>query len=326
MSKEEIRNPKSKIQNPQYAVLLMAYGGPNSLDDIEEYLLDIRGGRHTPRELVEEIRARYAATGGKSPLLEITRAQAVALEKRLNELSDGPEYRVYVGMRHWHPYIKEAVAQIVRDGIDRVVALCMAPHYSRMSVGAYFKKVREAQEELGTKLDVTCVESWHDHPLFLQAIAEKVRAGLQKLPPEARDDVKVVFTAHSLPAAIIEDGDPYDRQLRETAQGVAELLGGIDWLFSYQSAGASNAKWLGPQIEEVVVELAGAGHKNILVAPIGFVADHVEVLYDIDIEARHIARQAGARLERTGSMNVTPLFIEALADIVRQHMPVNRKQ
>ncbi len=316
MSKEEILNPKSQIRNPKYAVLLMAYGGPDSLDDIEEYLLDIRGGRQTPAELVEEIKERYAQIGGRSPLLEITQAQARALEEQLNAQSDDEHYRVYVGMRHWHPYIKEAVAQIVEDGIDRVVALCMAPHYSRMSIGAYFKKVEEAQQELGVDLDVIWVERWHDHPLFLQAVAEKVRAGLHKFPPEVRDDVKVVFTAHSLPAAILEKGDPYDRQLRETAQSVADLLGNIDWQFSYQSAGAGSARWLGPQIEDVVVDLAEAGHKNILVAPIGFVADHVEILYDIDIEARAYAEQAGARLERTASMNVTPLFIEALADTV----------
>ncbi len=305
------------IRNTQYAILVLAYGGPNSLDDIEPYLLDIRGGRHTPPELVEEIRERYAQIGGKSPLLEITRAQARALEERLNAGEAGRPYRVYVGMRHWHPYIKEAVAQIAKDGIRRVIALCMAPHYSRMSIGAYIRKVEEAQKELDADLDVTYVESWHDHPLFLQAIAEKVRAGLQKFPPDVRDDVKVVFTAHSLPAAIVEQGDPYDKQLRETAAGVARLLGNIDWQFSYQSAGASNAKWLGPQIEDVVVELAEAGHRNILVAPIGFVADHVEILYDIDIEARGYAERAGARLERTESMNTTPLFIEALADIIR---------
>lgn len=295
----------------------MAYGGPDSLDDIEEYLLDIRGGRQTPAELVDEIKERYAQIGGKSPLLEITRAQARALEERLNAGENGRRYRVYVGMRHWHPYIKEAVAQIVEDGTQRVVALCMAPHYSRMSIGAYFKKVEEAQQELGVDLDVIWVESWHDHPLFLQAVAERVRAGLQKFPPEVRNAVKVIFTAHSLPAAILEQGDPYDRQLRETAQGVAELLGNIDWQFSYQSAGTRSATWLGPQIEDVVVELAEVGHKNILVAPIGFVADHVEILYDIDIEARGYAEQAGARLERTESMNVTPLFIEGLAEIVR---------
>lgn len=301
----------------------MAYGGPDSLADIEAYLLDIRGGRHTPAELVEEIRERYAAIGGKSPLLEITRAQAKALEERLNAQSHGRRYRVYVGMRHWYPYIKEAVAQIVEDGIDKVVAICMAPHYSRMSIGAYIKKVEEAQEELGVDLDVTYVESWHDHPLFLQAIAGKVKAGLDKFPPDVRDDVQVVFTAHSLPAAIMEHGDPYDRQLRETATGVAELLGDVAWRFSYQSAGTSSAKWLGPQIEDVVVELAEAGHKNILVVPIGFVADHVEILFDIDIEARGYAEQAGARLERTESMNMTPIFIKALADIVRQHIAKN---
>ncbi|MFQ5857547.1 MAG: ferrochelatase [Anaerolineae bacterium] len=342
MSNGEIRNPKSEIRNPKYAVLLMAYGGPDSLDDIEEYLLDIRGGQKTPEELVEEIKERYAQIGGKSPLLDITRAQAKALEERLNEHSDGRNYRVYVGMRHWYPYIEEAVAHIVEDGLHRVVALCMAPHFSRMSIGAYIRKAEEAQKELGVELDVTYIESWHDHPLFLQAIADKVKAALKKFPPEARDDVIVVFTAHSLPAAIpsttlrqssgqgsghrLEQGDPYDRQLRETAAGVAKLLSDIDWQFSYQSSGASSAKWLGPQIEDVVVELAEAGHKNILVAPIGFVADHVEVLYDIDIEARGYAEQAGARLERTDSMNVTPAFIEALADVVRQHTPVNSDQ
>jgi ferrochelatase len=303
---------------------MMAYGGPDSLDDIEDYLLDIRGGRRTPPELIEEIKERYATIGGKSPLLEITRAQAKALEQRLNADSTGHYYRVYVGMRHWYPYIKEAVAEIVEDGIDRAVALCMAPHYSRMSIGAYFNKVREAQAELDVNLDVTYVDSWHDHPLFLQAIADKVKAGLDKFLPTARDDVTVVFTAHSLPAAIMEQGDPYDQQLRATARAVANLVGNIRWEFSYQSAGASNAKWLGPQIEEMVVELAEAGHKNILVCPIGFVADHVEVLYDIDIKARECAEQAGARLERTESMNVTPGFIEALADIVRQAVISNQ--
>ena len=302
----------------QIAVLMMAYGGPNSLDDIEAYLLDIRGGRKTPAELVEEIRERYAQIGGKSPLLEITRAQARALEARLNEGSAGPTYRVYVGMRHWYPYIQEAVTQIVEDGLQQVVALCMAPHYSRMSIGAYFRKVQEAMEALGVELNVRFVESWHDHPLFLEAVADKVRAGLEKFPPQVRDQVRVIFTAHSLPAAIMEQGDPYDQQLRATAQAVADLIGNIEWQFSYQSAGASSAKWLGPQLEDVVVELAQAGQRHLLVCPVGFVADHVEVLYDIDIEAREAAEQAGARLERTDSLNTTPKFIAALADIVRR--------
>jgi ferrochelatase len=304
----------------QYAILMMAYGGPDSLDDIEDYLLDIRGGRRTPPELVEEITERYAAIGGRSPLLDITRAQASALEVHLNEQDTGTEYRVYVGMRHWHPYIKEAVAQIGADGIRRMVGICMAPHYSRMSIGAYIRKAEEAQVGLGVDLEATYIESWHDHPLFLQAIADKVKAGLRKFPADERRDVQVVFTAHSLPVAIMEHGDPYDEQLRATAQAVARMLEDVKWQFSYQSAGASNDKWLGPQLEDVVVDLAQAGHRNILVAPIGFVADHVEILYDIDIEARSFAEAAGTCLERTDSLNVTPIFVEALADIIRQHV------
>ena len=297
---------------------MMAYGGPSSLDDIEPYLLDIRGGRPTSRELIEEIRERYAQIGGRSPLLDITRAQAGALEERLNAVPDGAEYRVYVGMRHWVPFIREAVGQIAAEGIRDVVALCMAPHYSRMSIGAYFRKVREAQEALGVPLDVTFVESWHTHPLYIAAIAEKVQAALQRFPEEVRDQAKIVFTAHSLPVSIIEQGDPYDAQLRETAALAAarlELPAG-QWQFCYQSAAAGATQWLGPPVEEVIVELIEAGHTQILVAPIGFVADHVEVLYDIDIACRQIAEARGARLVRTESQNASPTFIAALADVV----------
>lgn len=301
-----------------YAILVMAYGGPNSLDDVEPYLLDVRGGRKTPPELVEEIRERYAQIGGRSPLLEITRAQARALEERLNAEAGTSRYRAYVGMRHWYPYIQEAVAQIAADGLNQVVALCMAPHYSRMSIGAYFRKVQEAQEALGVELEVAYIESWHDHPLFIQAVAQKVQEALQRFPSESRP--RIVFTAHSLPAAIMEQGDPYDAQLRETARLVAERagIGTEEWQFSYQSAGASNLKWLGPAIEDVVVELADAGHKEILVVPIGFVSDHVEVLYDIDIECHQLAKARGVQLERTESLNTDPTFVEALAAIVDQ--------
>jgi len=309
-----------------YAVLLMAYGGPNSLDDIEAYLLDIRGGRETPPDLVKEVRERYALIGGRSPLLDITRAQAQALEEHLNAGAAGPGYRVYVGMRHWYPYIREAVAQIVKDGLQNVVALCMTPHYSRMSVGAYFQKLREAQEALGVEahgrapLHMARVESWHDHPLFIQAVADKVKSALERFPAEMWPQVKIVFTAHSLPAALMEQGDPYEAQLRETARLVAAQLEleADDWQLCYQSAGAHNFRWLGPQLEDVVTELAEAGHKHILVAPIGFVADHVEVLYDIDIACRDLAAAQGVHLERTESLNTSPIFIQALADIVYQ--------
>jgi len=310
-----------------YAVLLMAYGGPNSLDDIEPYLRGILSGREMPPELVEEVQQRYALVGRRSPLLEITRAQARALEERLNVESEGragarpaPTYRVYVGMRHWHPYIRQAVEQMVEDGLRHVVALCMTPHYSRMSVGAYFEKLREVQEALGVALNVAHVKSYHDHPLLIQAIAEKVQTGLECFPAGVRDRVRVLFTAHSLPAALLQRGDPYDAQVRETARLVAARVGleADRWQFCYQCAGAGNVLWLGPQIEEVVVELAKADQTRILVAPIGFVADHVEVLYDVDIACRNLAAARGVHLERTESLNTTPLFIEALTDIVRR--------
>ena len=309
----------TEVTVPDYGVLVMAYGGPDSLDDIEPYLLDVRGGRPTSPELVEEIRERYALIGGRSPLLAITRAQAQELENRLNA-SNGPTFRAYVGMRHWFPYIREAVARIVADGIHDVVAVCMAPHFSRMSIGADVRKVEEAREARAPDLRVRFVQSWHDHPLLVEAIADKVRTAHERFPAEAREQARIVFTAHSLPANILEQGDPYDKQLRETASLVAQRLSlpPEQWLFCYQSAAAGSVRWLGPAIEDVVVELAEQGVEHILVAPIGFVADHVEILYDIDVVCRELAEKRGVRLERTESQNTSPAFIAALADVVRR--------
>jgi ferrochelatase len=298
---------------------MMAYGGPDSVDDVEPYLLDVRGGRPTSAELVQEIRHRYASIGGRSPLLAITRAQAHALEACLNEGTGEVDYRVYVGMRHWTPRIGEAVGEIVRDGLTDVVGLCMAPHYSRMSIGAYFQKLDEAQAALGSQLNVIPIRSWHTHPLFLDALTDHVRAALERFDPGERDSVKVLFTAHSLPASAVEGGDPYQEQLQETTALLVQRLAlpPDRWEFCFQSAGATAARWLGPAIENVIVRLTDAGQRNILVAPIGFVADHVEILYDLDLEARTLAAERGARLERIASMNDSPEFITALAAIVR---------
>jgi ferrochelatase len=320
--------------NDRTAVLLMAYGGPDSLDDVEPFLLDVRGGRPTPPELVEEIRARYAALGGRSPLLEISRAQAAGLERRLNhetphdsESDPGARFRTFVGMRHWAPYIHDTVTEIADAGYTELVALCLAPHYSRLSIGAYLARLGDAvetQRARGQVLDVTAVESWGDHPLFLDAVARKVREALARRPEDERSRVEILFTAHSLPAEVVEDGDPYERQLLATAEGVARLLaaGGSPprWSFCYQSAGASSIPWLGPALEEVIPERAAAGCKDLLVAPIGFVSDHVEILYDLDVEAREIARGHGVRLERTESLNTDPGFLAALAAVVREHL------
>ena len=302
-------------------ILLMAYGSPESVEDLEPYLLDIRNGRATPASLVEEIKDRYIQIGGRSPLLDLTRKQAICLENELNQRfkSQGIHYRTYVGMRHWQPRIKEAVSQMTADGINRLVALVMAPHSSRLSTGAYFKRLDEAINELGVEIGLIRIESWHNHPGLIEAIAEKAVKALEQFQGITP---YVVFTAHSLPARILDQGDPYERQLQETANLLAQRLVLPDsrWQFSYQSAGRSSEAWLGPQIEEVVKRLAQSGEKNILIVPIGFVCDHVEVLYDIDIACRQLAAENGARLERSESLNDSPQFVQALADLVVEHL------
>lgn len=302
-------------------VLLMAYGGPDSLDDIPEYLLDIRGGRPTSQELIDEIKENYRKIGGKSPLLDISRQQADAVEQQLNaQAADGTQYKVYLGMRHWTPWIADTVAEMVADGITHAIALVLAPHYSEMSIAKYFAKLDAALEMHDNPFTYTAITSYHDHPKYIEALAQRVEAGLADMP----DDTLVIFSAHSLPVRIMEQGDPYDNQLRESAQLVAERVGLSEdrWTFSYQSAGRSPEPWLGPQIEEYVVELAEQGHTHMLSCVVGFVADHVEVLFDIDIEAQQAAEQAGAQLERVPSLNDDPLYIAALVDLIRQHEEV----
>ncbi len=300
------------------AVLLMAYGSPESLEDMEAYLLDIRSGRPTTPELVAEMQSRYTQIGGRSPLLEITRAQAAALEEELRRRSggEGLRFRCYAGMRHWQPRIQEALADIASYGIHQVIGLVMAPHQSRMSTGAYFKKLEEARANLGLEdsIEIIPVGPWHDAGNLISALAENASQALSRF----EQTPYVLFTAHSLPARILEQGDPYDAQLHRTAELVAGRLNLAPgrWQFCYQSAGKTSEPWLGPSIEQVVQELAQAGEKNLLVVPVGFVCDHVEILYDVDIAARGIARQYGARLERPSSLNTTPTFIQALADVV----------
>lgn len=316
----------------EHAVLLMAYGGPDSLADVAPFLADIRGGRATSKALVAEVTERYRAIGGASPLLAITRAQAAALERRLNRdtgsAADGGRCRVFVGMRHWRPRIHAAVERVAAGGYGRLTALCLAPQTSRMSVGAYFRGLDEALAAVyggAGRPQVRRVASWHDEALFLEAVAEKVVAGLDDFAETA--DVALVFTAHSLPESILAEGDPYDHQVRETAAGVAQRVEEAlartgrrrpDWRVAYQSAGARAVPWLGPSLDEVLADLAAEGREHVLVAPVGFVSDHVEILYDLDLEAKGRARELGMRLERTASMNTDPRFIAALAAVVER--------
>jgi ferrochelatase len=296
----------------------MALGGPDSLDDVEPYLRDIRRGQPTPPELVEEFRERYRRIGGKSPLREISTRQAKGLEAKLT--SEGYRVRAYVGMRHWHPYIREAVAQIARGGVRKVVALCLTPYYSRMSVGAYFDVAREAMKAQGLSLDIAYVESWNEQPALADAFAEKVVASRTALAKEGHPDSYVLFTAHSLPRNIVEAGDPYEEELRETMEAIKARLPAIRSRMAYQSAGRSAGPWLGTPFEDVIEELGRKGEKAILVVPFGFVSDHLEILYDVDIEARERADELGIRLERTPSLNADPRLIEAMAEAVRPRL------
>lgn len=295
------------------AVLLLAYGGPNLLDDIPAYLNDIRGGRPTPQHLLDEITHRYQLIGGRSPLLEITCSAAARLQTAVG-------LPVYVGMRHWTPSIGQTVANMAGDGVTHAVVICMAPHYSTMSIGAYRARLDEALAAVDKGFTVTFVESWHTQPDYLDGIAANVRRTLMRFNPADREHVMTVFTAHSLPELIVERGDPYPAQLRETAGLVANRLGLVSdrWMFSFQSAAQTGTPWLGPQIEALVPELALAGEMNLVVAPVGFIADHVEVLYDLDIGVQAIARSAGVRVERTPMLNDSPPLIAALADLVQR--------
>ncbi|MGB8645219.1 MAG: ferrochelatase [Anaerolineae bacterium] len=300
------------------AVLLMAYGTPNALDEIEPYYTDIRGGRKPTPENLRELTARYQRIGGRTPLLDITRAQADALQAEL-----GDEYRVYIGMKHWHPYIAQAVEEIARDGIHRAIAIALAPHYSRFSIDGYIQRVRDAVQKGNQQIEFMFVESWNDHPVFLKAVAENMEAARKEFGIEGWDDIQVIFSAHSLPERILQSNDPYPQELIETCEGVAALAGlpRAQWRFAYQSAGRTGEKWLGPDILAMLDQVAAEGKKRVLIAPVGFLADHLEVLYDIDVECAERARALGLELRRIPSPNACPLLIAALSSIVHQSVP-----
>ena len=275
------------------AVVLMAYGSPSSPEDIRPYLEDIREGRPVSDEAVEELTERYRRIGGRSPLDEITERQRAALEARLG-------IPVFVGMKHWRPRIAEAAAQAVAGRATRVLGLVLAPHFSELSIAGYRERLVAG---LAGRAELRFVESWHDHEPYLDVLADRVRG----------TDAHVVFTAHSLPARILTKGDPYKEQLLETSRLIAERAGLEQWSFAFQSASPTGEPWLGPDILEELDALHARGVQNVLVAPVGFVSDHLEILWDIDVEARERAGELGLELDRIESLNDNPAFIEALA-------------
>lgn len=299
----------------QIGVLIMAYGGPNSLDEIPGYLADIRSGRPTPRQILDEISSNYKLIGGKSPLLEFTRRQVAAVQAHF----DPSKFKFYIGMRHWSPWIEDTIRDMLDDGITRAVSLVLAPHYSKLSIAKYQAKIAAGLEMYHDQIEFAHVESYHDAPGLIEALANRVVEGLNRWPADIRPKVHVVFSAHSLPVRIVKMGDPYADQLQETAELVAQKAGLEEeqWSWSYQSAGRSPEPWLGPQLPEHLEALAGKGIRNVVSLPIGFVSDHVEILYDIDIQAQQVASDLGLRLERPPALNDDPLFITALADKIR---------
>ena len=295
-------------------VLVMAYGAPASLDEIPGYLADIRSGRPTPAALLEEITESYRAIGGGSPLLAVTRTQVDVLARVL-----GGAYRCYLGMRHWAPWTEEVVGEMVEDGITHAVGLVLAPQFSAMSVARYQQKVADGLELYRGRIHFDHVPSYHDAPGLIEALAARVAEGVSRWPDDERGRVHVVFSAHSLPERVLSAGDPYGAQCLETARLVAERAGlpTERWSWAYQSAGRTPEPWAGPDLGEHLEELAARGVRDVVCMPVGFVSDHVELLFDIDRRARAIADAVGVRLERPPALNDDPVFVEALADLVR---------
>ena len=293
------------------AVMLLAHGTPEKVEDVPAYLRNVTSGRPLPEEVVKEIQHRYSLIG-QSPLTCWTFDQAEKISVELG-------MPAYVGMRNWKPYIFDSVKQMAADGVTHTVAICLAPHNSRTSVGLYRRAL--AGETGKAPFSVDFVESWHDHPLLIEAFAERLRAGWQKASAEAGEKLPVIFTAHSVPTRTIEAGDPYETQTRHTAELVAarvpEVANGI-WRFAFQSQGMSGGAWLGPTVEETIQQLKEEGHRGVFIHPIGFVCDHVEVLYDVDIAFRKFAEDRGMRLWRAESLNGSPTFARAVADLARQ--------
>jgi ferrochelatase len=293
------------------AVLLLAHGTADSLDDIPEFLRNVTGGRPVPPEIVNEVRHRYSLIG-HSPMNEITARQGELLAATLG-------LPVYVGMRNWKPLIPDVVRKMASDGVTQAVAICLAPQNSRTSVGLYRKAV---EGESGTPFALHFVESWHDCPALIEAFAEKLHDGWNAACREAGSRMPVLFTAHSVPERTIAEGDPYERQTRETASLVARRahLNSEDWHFAFQSQGMSGGVWLGPTVESTLLSLKEKGHNAVFLHPVGFLCDHVEVLYDIDIAFQKFARDRGMCLWRAESLNESPKLIAALADVARARL------
>lgn len=293
-------------------ILVMAYGGPSSLDQVEAYYTHIRGGRKPSDDQLEDLIGRYRAIGGSSPLLEITRRQAAALERALRSMGSP---KVFAGMKHSPPFISDVMQKAGSDGITDLLCIALAPHYSSMSIGGYARAVDDANTKLDRQLKVTFVKSWHKNPKMLSMWAGRI----EDAGRATGRDASLVFSAHSLPERIIREGDPYKDQLLESSMLIADMAGWKDWGFTFQSQSKTGEPWLGPDILDHLQSLYEKGRRVFISAPIGFVSDHLEILYDIDIECQDWARKRGVELVRCRSPNDSEEMIEALVQVAKDN-------
>jgi ferrochelatase len=301
-------------------LLVMAYGTPYKEEDLERYYTHIRRGHKPSPEMLQELKERYDAIGGISPLAKITLEQAESLEKRLNEIQDEIEFKMYLGLKHIDPFVEDAVQQMHADGIEEAVSIVLAPHFSTFSVKSYNGRAKTEAEKLGGP-KIHAIESWYTEPKFIDYWVEKIKEIYAQMSEEEREKAVLIVSAHSLPEKIIAAGDPYPQQLQETADLIAEKAGIKHYTIGWQSAGNTPEPWLGPDVQDLTRELhEQKGYTSFVYAPVGFVSDHLEVLYDNDIECKNVTDEIGANYYRPEMPNANPQFIDALATVVLKHL------
>ncbi|MBI4733277.1 MAG: ferrochelatase [Rubrobacteridae bacterium] len=308
--------------NEQIGVMLMAFGGPESLDSVESFMEKLMKGRKPTPEIVARAKEKYRLIGGGSPLPAITKRQAQALEEKLNEIySDGSTasevmFKAFVGMRYWHPFIADTIDEMAASGIKKAYAISMSPHSSTVSTKAYEEEIKKVLSEKNDDITIELVGGMYKHPRFIDAVVENIKEALDRFSADEREDVQIIFSAHSLPMVYIEGGDPYVEEINETISEVLKKLPPVSSRLAFQSKGTMPGEWLGPLVEDVYQEIIKEGHKSVILVPIGFAADHVETLWDLDILHKQQAEELGLRCERAKALNDSPIFIEALASMI----------
>jgi ferrochelatase len=310
------KNEVRMMTKKKMGLLVMAYGTPYHLDDLERYYTHIRHGRKPTPEMIEELRNRYEAIGGISPLAKITIEQAKKLEEHLNQVQDEIQFKMYLGLKHIEPFIEDAVKEMYSDGIKEAVSIVLAPHYSTFSIKSYNNRANEEAEKLGG-MTITSVDSWYDEPKFISYWADKIKGIYDQMPQEEKNDAMMIVSAHSLPEKILQFGDPYPSQLQETADLIAKQAGITNYAIGWQSAGNTPDPWLGPDVQDLTRDLAKEHpYKAFVYAPVGFVCEHLEVLYDNDYECRIAAEEAGAKYYRPEMPNAHDDLIDAMAAVI----------